>query len=99
MNATGYAELLPALSGEYTLAEGAERMRRNTRAYARRQLTWLRHQLPPGAVWVDPTDQTLDTVAERVVREWNRPRGGTVEAGAERPSPHDETRTERRNAE
>ena len=55
MNATGYAELIPAIRGECSLDEALERVRKHTRAYARRQLTWFRHQLPAGATWLDAT--------------------------------------------
>lgn len=74
MNATGYIELLPVLSGETDLASAADRIRRNTRAYARRQLTWLRHQLPPGAVWLNPLDLDTDVIG-RIEEEWIRATG------------------------
>jgi tRNA dimethylallyltransferase len=53
MNATGYIELLAYLRGEVSLEEALDRVRRNTRAYARRQATWFRHQLPEGAIRLD----------------------------------------------
>ncbi|MQA92066.1 MAG: tRNA (adenosine(37)-N6)-dimethylallyltransferase MiaA [Gemmatimonas sp.] len=67
MNATGYIELLPYLRGELPLEEALHRVRRNTRAYARRQLTWLRHQLPEGAIWLDAT-RPLAELTDEVVR-------------------------------
>lgn len=69
MNATGYIELLPVLRGERDLESAADLVRRNTRAYAKRQLTWLRHQLPPGAVWLDPLEPGSDPV-QRIVEGW-----------------------------
>ena len=66
MNATGYAELVPVVRGERTLEEGLELVRKHTRAYARRQLTWFRHQLPPGAVWLDaarPREALVEEIA------------------------------------
>jgi tRNA dimethylallyltransferase len=71
MNATGYVELIPYLRGETPLEEALERIRKNTRAYARRQLTWLRHQLPSGAVWLDGTRSRAELVDE-VVRTVQR---------------------------
>jgi len=71
MNATGYIELLPYLRGEISLDTALERIRKHTRAYAKRQLTWLRHQLPEGAVRLDasaPADELADIVV-RTVRE------------------------------
>lgn len=69
MNATGYAELLPALRGGVAPEEALDRVRRNTRAYARRQLTWFRHQLPDGAIWLDATRPRAE-LADEVVRSW-----------------------------
>lgn len=68
MNATGYAELVPYLRGELTLEEALDRIRKNTRAYARRQITWLRHQLPDGAVWLDGSRPIEELTAEIVQR-------------------------------
>jgi tRNA dimethylallyltransferase len=53
MSATGYGEVAAHLRGECSLDEALERVRRATRRYARRQLTWLRHQLPDHAVRLD----------------------------------------------
>ena len=46
MTATGYMEIARHLEGACTLDEAVELIRRNTRQYARRQLTWFRNQLP-----------------------------------------------------
>ena len=40
--AIGYKELKPYLDGELTLAEATENLKRATRRYAKRQLTWFR---------------------------------------------------------
>ena len=55
MSGTGYREIAAHLRGEKTLDEAIEEIRRNTRKYARRQLTWFRHQLPESALWIDAT--------------------------------------------
>lgn len=67
MNATGYIELLPYLRGERSLESSLDEIRLNTRAYARRQVTWLRHQLPAGAVRLDAT-RPVDELASEIVR-------------------------------
>jgi tRNA dimethylallyltransferase len=46
LTGTGYREVAAHLRGKATLEEAVEEIRRNTRRYARRQLTWFRHQLP-----------------------------------------------------
>jgi len=55
MTGTGYREIAAHLRGEATLDEAVEEIRRSTRRYARRQLTWFRHQLPDGTVRIDAT--------------------------------------------
>ena len=52
MRAIGYRHIVPVMQGHDTLANALEAMRRDTRHFARRQLTWLRRV--PDAVWVDP---------------------------------------------
>lgn len=46
MKAVGVRELAAHLRGEIPLVEAAELARRETRRYAKRQLTWLRNQTP-----------------------------------------------------
>ena len=46
MKAVGVRELSACLRGETALAEAADLARRETRRYAKRQLTWLRNQTP-----------------------------------------------------
>jgi tRNA dimethylallyltransferase len=69
MKTTGYMELIPALRGEISIAEALDAVKRNTRAYAKRQLTWFRHQLPPGAHWLDPS-RPPEELAEEVAALW-----------------------------
>jgi tRNA dimethylallyltransferase len=69
MTATGYPEIAGYLAGEGSLEEAADRIRRKTRGYARRQLTWFRNQFPEGTVWLDGTRPT-DELVEEVVRRW-----------------------------
>ncbi|HUG40926.1 MAG TPA: tRNA (adenosine(37)-N6)-dimethylallyltransferase MiaA [Longimicrobiales bacterium] len=73
MSATGYPEVAAYLAGEVPLEAAVEGIRRATRRYARRQLTWFRHQLPRDAVWLDGTRGT-DELAEEVVKEWQAER-------------------------
>jgi tRNA dimethylallyltransferase len=69
LSATGYPETVAALDGRSDMEEAMDRIRRATRRYARRQITWFRHQLPPGAVWLDGTLPTNEQ-ADEVVRQW-----------------------------
>ena len=69
MSGTGYREIAEYLGGDMTLEEALDRMRSQTRQYARRQLTWFRHQLPEEAMHID-TSQPLDTQVAEVVTAW-----------------------------
>ena len=51
MQGLGYQEILDYLSGEKTLEEAVETLKRDTRHYAKRQLTWLRRERD--VIWVD----------------------------------------------
>ena len=69
MNATGYREMASVLRGEIPLEDAADRIRTATRRYARRQITWFRHQLPADAVWLDGS-RPMSELAREVVEEW-----------------------------
>ena len=71
LKAVGYVEMISHLRGELTLSEAVEKAKRNTRHFARRQLTWFRHQLPADTLWLDAGSSREDLVAE-VVRFWER---------------------------
>jgi tRNA dimethylallyltransferase len=42
LNTVGYKELFAFIDGDYTLDEAIEKIKRNTRIYARKQMTWFR---------------------------------------------------------
>lgn len=69
MNATGYPEFVAYLRGQSTLEEAIDATQRATRRYARRQLTWFRHQLPEDAVWVDGT-RPREELVEEIAGRW-----------------------------
>jgi tRNA dimethylallyltransferase len=75
MTGAGYREVLTFLSGEVTLEEATEEIRRSHRRYARRQTTWNRHQLPADALVLDGSGTTAE-MADRVLAEWGSRRGG-----------------------
>ncbi len=43
LNTVGYKEMFTYLDGTWSLEEAVERMKGNTRRYARKQLTWFKH--------------------------------------------------------
>jgi tRNA dimethylallyltransferase len=50
MRAVGVRELGAVIRGEWTLDQAADKARQATRNYAKRQLTWFRHQLAPDLI-------------------------------------------------
>ena len=63
MKAVGYRQLFHHLDGTITLAEAVETAKRQSRRYAKRQMTWLRRE--PGLVWLDsetPGEEALQQV-------------------------------------
>ena len=50
LQTVGYQEIFGYLDGDYDWAEAVRLLQRNTRRYAKRQLTWLRRD--PGYAWV-----------------------------------------------
>lgn len=65
MKAIGYKEFYPYFRGEMTLDTCIEKLKQNTRHYAKRQLTWFKHQSDPHLIDVD----TLGFNAEKIVQE------------------------------
>jgi tRNA dimethylallyltransferase len=55
MRAIGVSALAMYLSGDIPLDEAVAIAQRDTRRYAKRQLTWLRHQMPEFEVVTDPS--------------------------------------------
>lgn len=83
MTAVGYREVVAHLQGACTLEEAMARVAAATRRYARRQLTWMRNQLPPDAVALDAT-LPLDVQGERVLELWRAGRDGAAHTTTER---------------
>ena len=46
LQAIGYKELIPVLKGEYNLERGIDLVKKNSRNYAKRQVTYIKHQFP-----------------------------------------------------
>jgi tRNA dimethylallyltransferase len=65
--ASGYSVIRSAVNGAIDLSSATERVIIETRQYAKRQRTWLRHQLPAKAVTQINPD---DTHALTIAREW-----------------------------
>ena len=70
MTATGYREMSRYVRGDASLAEAKKEIVASTKKYSRRQLTWIRHQLPDHTVTIDAT-QPVDLQADTVLQALN----------------------------
>lgn len=55
LNTVGYKELFNFLSGEWTLDFAIEKIKRNSRVYARKQMTWFKRD--KDITWFHPNDE------------------------------------------
>lgn len=67
----GYQEIVAALEGERRLDDAIDLVKRNSRRYAKRQLTWYRRY--PQALWLDARTATVASLLEAVA-PWPRSR-------------------------
>jgi tRNA dimethylallyltransferase len=58
MQAIGYKEFFPYFDGKITLDQAVDQLKKNSRHYAKRQLTWFRRQMDVS--WFDMTDALSD---------------------------------------
>ena len=76
----GYAEWVPFVAGEVVYEHCVEALKRNTRRYAKRQLTWFRAR--PEVHWADVRDDAAREALLEAVGEWlgggNPPAGGEI---------------------
>ncbi len=74
MKAIGYKELFPYFRNEQTLDECIDDLKKNTRNYAKRQLTWFRHQANPIFIEVDKLNFDANKIVEEMCNymEYNR---------------------------
>jgi len=67
MRSLGYKEIINYLSGELTLEQAVEILKRNTRRFAKRQLTWFRRDQRIKWLDLDKLD-TLNRVAQEITK-------------------------------
>ncbi|MDO4203449.1 MAG: tRNA (adenosine(37)-N6)-dimethylallyltransferase MiaA [Selenomonadaceae bacterium] len=66
MRAIGYRETAAYLAGEISQEKMADDIKKNTRHFAKRQLTWYRRM--PYIHWVDPTGYSEETLNDELLR-------------------------------
>lgn len=68
--AIGYKEFLPYFEGRISLDEAAEKLRQQTRRYAKRQLSWFRRMAGGHTLWVDEYE-SAEALAKQAVHVYN----------------------------
>ena len=63
--AIGYKELFPYFSGEQSLQEATDKLKQNTRRFAKRQLTWFRNRMTTDFYRVSDSD-TKEKIEKKV---------------------------------
>lgn len=66
LQTVGYAELFAYLNQEISLTEAVEKIKINTRQYAKRQMTWFKRD--PATTWFSPgaSQEVLQLIAEKL---------------------------------
>jgi tRNA dimethylallyltransferase len=76
LRSLGYNEICGVLAGETTLTAAIEEIKRNTRRFAKRQLTWFRAD--PEIHWIDVMHKSGEQVADEILFHLKAPREGLV---------------------
>ncbi len=68
LNTVGYKELLKVIDGEWELPMAVERIKKNTRVYAKKQLTWF--QRDESIAWFHPDEvENIEEYINRMLHE------------------------------
>lgn len=65
--AIGYQEILSYLDGTYSLEMAVDLIKRRTRHYAKRQISWFSRD--PRVEWLDCTTQSLDGMCHKIIND------------------------------
>lgn len=66
MQAIGYKELIPYIQGEISLEQAVSDLKKNTRHFAKRQLTWFKGQT--NGLWIDVTNKTPTQATNDIIK-------------------------------
>ncbi len=67
MQGLGYKEFIPYFNGEMSLEQAVDDIKKYTRHFAKRQLTWFRHQTD--GTWIDITDGNKEEALKKITDE------------------------------
>ena len=65
LNTVGYKELFNVISGEWELPMAVERIKKNTRVYAKKQMTWYKKD--DEVEWIDIDKMTTDEIIDKIL--------------------------------
>ena len=66
MTSLGYRQMIQYFNGEISLERAVELIQRDTRHFAKRQLTWFRHD--PNIQWVDKDGKTDAQIQQELLK-------------------------------
>lgn len=69
--AIGHKELYPYFDGEISLDEAVENLKRATRRYAKRQLTWFKRNTEINWIYADKCENSF-IEAQKIIDEWRK---------------------------
>ena len=67
LNTVGYKEMFKVIDGEWELPMAVERMKKNTRVYAKKQMTWYKHDAD--IHWLDADQMSLEEMLKKIEDE------------------------------
>lgn len=69
--ALGVREITAYLKGDLSLSQAAELLKKNTRNYAKRQMSWFRHEKEARFISIGPEESPM-RIADRILVEWRQ---------------------------
>lgn len=70
MKGIGYKEIIEYIDGNITKIEAIELIKKNTRNFAKRQITWFKHQ--SDGIWLDTMDCSNKSLVDKIIIELNK---------------------------
>lgn len=67
LNTVGYKEMFKVIGGEWELPMAVERMKKNTRVYAKKQMTWYQHDAD--IHWLDADQMNIEEMLKTIEDE------------------------------
>ena len=70
MQAIGYKELIPVVKGNIDLQSAIDKLKQNSRKYAKRQLTWFKNKM--NVHWLDRENMSLQMMLDEITPQINK---------------------------